>query len=177
MPSRAASTSTSRSYGHALYAGGLPVGEGTLRATRKEAIAQAQFYMDTSAGRDAFALVKARGARQQWSYGYDVLNPPEIVDVGGRKANALRSLRVKEVSPVWQGAGVGTRTLSVKEGTEPMPTDYLAAIRRHETPTSVKAWDFADLSGYLPENPTIDDLRALHAYVKTEGDPDRRRVV
>ena len=66
--------------------------------------------MDTTPGRDAFALVKARGPKLEWSYGYSVLNPPEVVTVGGRKANALRRVRVDEVSPVWRGAGLGTRT-------------------------------------------------------------------
>jgi hypothetical protein len=161
-------------YGHSVYKGGMPIGEGELRVEGREAIVDAQFYMDTTAGRDAFHVVKARGARQQWSYGYDVLNRPETVMVSGRKANALRKLRVNEASPVWRGAGLGTRTLSAKEqkeGTEHMPTDYLAAIKRHDSPVTIKAWNFADLSDYLPESPTIDDLRALHAYVDPTGDP------
>ena len=106
-------------YGHSLYAGGLPVGEGRLRETQTEAIVDAQFYMDTTPGRDAFALVKARGPKLEWSYGYSVLNPPEVVTVGGRKANALRRVRVDEVSPVWRGAGIGTRTLVAKTADDP----------------------------------------------------------
>jgi hypothetical protein len=165
------------SFGHQVWMGGVPVGEGTIRTTRKEAIVDAQFYMETEAGRETFALIKARGVKQEWSYGFDTLNAPETVTVNGRKANALRRLKVHEVSPVWRGAGIRTRTLAAKaardaaeEGTSPM-TDYLAAIRPHETALTRKAWNFADTGVYIPDDVTIDDLRAIHAYVNPAGDP------
>jgi hypothetical protein len=165
------------SYGHQIWTGGVPVGEGSIRETRKEAIVEARFYLETDEGRNTFNLIKARGARQEWSYGYDVLNAPETVTVGGVQARALRKLAVHEVSPVWRGAGVGTRTLSAKARREAAAeertpvTDYAAAIVRHEAPVSTKAWNFADPGIYLPPEATIDDLRALHAYVDATGSP------
>lgn len=165
-------------YGHEVWKGGLPVGKGHIRTTRTEAILDGQFFMDTTAGRDHFEVVKAMGPRQEWSYGFDVLHQPESGMFQGRKANLLKKLKVYEVSPVFQGAGINTRTLAVKAaeiareagGTVTAP-DYLAAIRPHETPVSKKAWDFVNASGLVPDDATVDDLRAMHAYVDPAGDP------
>jgi hypothetical protein len=165
------------SYGHQIHFGGVPVGEGVIRSNRKEARIEATFYMDTIEGANTFRLIKARGSRQEWSYGYDVLNAPETMLIDGVKANVLRKLEVLEVSPVWRGAGVGTRTVAAKaaqdaaERKKTVTTDYLAAIKMHDSPTTMKAWDFANPASYLPEDPTIDDLRAIHAYVDPAGDP------
>ena len=85
-------------------------GRARIRTTREEAIVDAQLYMETTAGRDTFSLLKARGARQQSSYGFDVLQPARVH--GRRRAEGERAackLRVREISPVWEGAGVGTR--------------------------------------------------------------------
>ena len=116
-------------FGHAVWKGGMPVGLGTIRTTRDEAVLRGRFFMETTAGRDHFALVKARGTRQAWSYGFDVLNPRETATVGGRRANVLRRLKVHEVSPVWQGAGVNTRTLTAKGGLDIDEAQDLVRIR------------------------------------------------
>jgi len=167
---------------HELWKGAPPVGEGAIHSRGNQAVFKGRFYLGTTAGRDHFELVKARGGRQQWSYGFDVLNRPETVTFGGRKANALRKLKVHEVSPVFEGAGIDTRTLAVKslvdggmDPTEaarlvketPLMTDYKAAIRPHETPVTVKAWEYPE----VPDGQTIDDLRAVHAWVDPAGDP------
>lgn len=160
---------------HAVWTGkALPIGEGTIKTTSREAIFQGRFFINTMAGRETFELVKARGPKQEWSYDVNVLHPPETVMFQGRKANALRKLHVNEVSPVWQGAGVDTRTLAVKanqDGEEAASAvtamEYAAAIRPHETAVTVKAWDFLA----APDNLSIDDLRSIHAWVDPTGDP------
>jgi hypothetical protein len=180
-------------YGHSIWKGDPPVGEGTIRSTRTEAILDGRFFMDTTAGREMFATVKAMKGRQRWSYGYDVLHKPETVTFQGRKANALRKLKVYEVSPVFRSAGVNTRTLAVKSAIEtlldggmdggmdpqeaarllketPLVSEYKAAIRPHETGFRRKAWNPADLGDVLTKA-SVDDLRALHAWVNPLGDP------
>lgn len=162
---------------HSLWSGAMPVGTGTIRTTRNEAVLQGQFFMDTAAGREHFGVVKGLGARQEWSYGFDVLHKPETVSFGGRKANALRKLKVHEVSPVWEGAGIGTRTLAVKatqDGEEAASAvtamGYKATIRPHETAVRRKAWNPADLGAVLA-SATVEDLRSMHAWVNPLGDP------
>lgn len=176
-------------YKHAVWSGALPVGTGRIRTTKSEAILQGRFLLDTTAGRDHFEVVKAMGARQEWSYGYDVLNPPETGMFDGRKANFLRKLKVHEVSPVFQGAGVNTRTLAVKSLTDAgmdlrdavrlaertvAVSEYKAAIRPHETPVTTKAWLGKSVVDGLPADAPIADLRSVHAWCDPNGDPEQK---
>ncbi|MBP2325334.1 HK97 family phage prohead protease [Kibdelosporangium banguiense] len=103
-------------YGHTTWQGALPVGKGVIRTTDTEAILDGQFFLDTTAGKDTFAVIKAMGELQEWSYGYD----PVAFSYGekdDRPVRFLESVRVHEVSPVLRGAGVDTRTLAVKSST------------------------------------------------------------
>lgn len=164
---------------HAVWSGQVPpIGEGRIKTVGDKAIFDGRFFLGMAAGREHFELVKARKEKQEWSYGFDTLHKPETVMFGGRKANALRKLKVYEVSPVWQGAGVGTATLAVKanqDGEEAATAvtamEYAAAIRPHETPVTVKAWDSLNAPAELAADLTIDQLRSVHAYVDPTGDP------
>jgi hypothetical protein len=169
------------SYQHTSWSGALPVGKGRIRTTRAEAVLDGQFFMDTTAGRDTFAVVKALGERQQWSYGFDVLDAePGTFD--GRDVNFLKRLKVHEVSPVLIGAGVNTRTLATK-GAKPADvaraieqarnvSDYKSAVRPHETPVSVKAWRDSLAESTLDAAPSIADLRSMYAWCDPNGDPE-----
>ncbi|WP_207926439.1 phage major capsid protein [Actinocrispum wychmicini] len=102
-------------YGHTTWQGALPVGKGVIRTTEREAILDGQFFLDTTAGRDTFAVVKQMGELREWPYGYD----PVTFSYGeqdDRPVRFLEAIRVYEVSPVLRGAGVDTRTLAVKSG-------------------------------------------------------------
>lgn len=101
-----------RSHGH--MGGALPVGKGVIRTTKSEAIIEAQFFMDTTGGRETFAVVKELGPLQEWSYSlHNVTSKTEERD--GQLINILENIGlVKEVSPVLIGAGNNTRTLSAK---------------------------------------------------------------
>ncbi len=170
-------------YGHSIWKGDMPVGRGRIRTTRSEAILEGQFFMNTTAGRDTFEVVKAVGAGQEWSYGFDVLHAPESGMFAGRKANFLKKLKVHEASPVFQGAGIGTRTLAVKSLMQGAgfteqeavlavsATEYSAAIRPHETKVTVKQWDGLQVVNEIPADATVDDLRSVHAYVDPNADP------
>lgn len=100
-------------YGHASWSGALPVGKGVIRTTGNQAVLHGQFFMDTTAGRDTFTVVKELGDQQEWSYGYDPVKYSHG-EFEGKQVRFLEQLQVHEVSPVLLGAGVGTRTLSAK---------------------------------------------------------------
>jgi hypothetical protein len=169
------------SYQHTSWSGALPVGKGRIRTSRSEAILDGQFFMDTAAGKDTFAVVKALGERQQWSYGFDILDAePGTFD--GRDVQFLKRLKVHEVSPVLVGAGVNTRTLATK-GAKPGDvvraieqarnvSDYKAAVRPHETPVSVKAWRDVLAEATLQVAPSIGELRSMYAWCDPNGDPE-----
>lgn len=160
-------------YQHQTWGGALPVGKGLIRTTAKEARLEGQFFMDTTAGRDTFNVVKAMGPRQEWSYGYDILDA-ELGTFEGKSAQFLKKLKSHEVSPVLVGAGVNTRTLAVKaqkEAAQVTSTAYNAAIRPHETRVTTKRWNGPAVVADIPNDATVDDLRAIHAYVDPSADP------
>lgn len=102
-------------YQHGSWGGALPYGYGTIKVSDTEAVAECQFLMDTAHGRDAFLTIKALGEQglQEWSYSlHDVKSSRG--ELNGEKVNVLDHIRVKEVSPVMEGAGIDTRVLSTK---------------------------------------------------------------
>ncbi len=105
-------------YGHKSWEGLLPVGKGVIRTTDAEAILEGRFFLNTTAGRDTFEVVKEMGPLQEWSYGFDI-EEFSYEERGDSRVRILEKSRVHEVSPVLLGAGVGTRTLAVK-GADPL---------------------------------------------------------
>jgi hypothetical protein len=101
-------------YGHESHWGKLPVGKGVLRTTETEAIMEGQFFMGTTAGRETFEVVKELGELQEWSYSLDDVTR-KLAEAEGQRYWILEDIGlIKEVSPVLQGAGINTRTLSAK---------------------------------------------------------------
>lgn len=100
-------------YGHRSHYGALPAGKGAIRVTGDEAVLEGQFFMNTTAGRETFEVVKELGPLQEWSYSlHDVKS--HYGELNGERVNFLDYIRVKEVSPVLLGAGINTRTLGTK---------------------------------------------------------------
>ena len=105
---------------HVRVAGaGTIIGEEAAPDGSLWAVAELKYFLDTEAGREEFATVKAladAGYSQEWSYGYDILDAgPGQVD--GKNVQLLKALSVYEISPVLRGAGIGTHTLAVKAQT------------------------------------------------------------
>ncbi len=111
-------------WGHSVWSdrgNKMPVGKGTIRETGTEAILDGKFFLDTTEGRDTFTVVKEMsvdGPGQEWSYGFDIIDS-EPTEVDGKKARLLTKLKVHEISPVLLGAGIGTRTVGVKDTERP----------------------------------------------------------
>ena len=91
-----------------------PIGEGVLRVDGNEAIVDAKLFMDIPRAAAMAKTLVAFGSRLEWSYGYRVLEE-EPGRVDGKTVNMLKRLHAFEASPVWRGAGVGTRTLTAKD--------------------------------------------------------------
>lgn len=163
-------------YDHQTWQGSPPVGKGRIRTTGNEAILDGQFFMNTTAGRETFEIVKGLGPLQEWSYGYEV-KASEPGEHQGQRVRFLKSLFVREVSPVFIGAGINTRTLAVKNG---MPgvggqvtaSTYLRAIRPHETDLSAKAWNTSTSVKSISDHASVDELRSVYAWV--DGDPEAK---
>jgi hypothetical protein len=104
---------TISAYGHKSWEGALPVGMGTITEVGDEAIVSAKFFMDTDQGADTYRTVKGLGELGEWSFGFDILES-ENGQHDGKGVRVLKSLRIFEVSPVLQGAGIGTHTVAMK---------------------------------------------------------------
>lgn len=101
------------SYNHKSWEGALPVGVGTIHEVGNEVVMKGRFFLNTAAGREHFEVIKELGARQEWSYGFNV-DQSEPGQHEGKSVRILQKMSVHEVSPVLRGAGVGTRTTSAK---------------------------------------------------------------
>lgn len=177
-------------YNHASWEGALPVGKGTIRVTDSEAILDGEFFMNTTAGRDTFEVVKQMGELQEFSYGFHITDS-EPGEVDGKSVRVIKGVETAEVSPVLLGAGIGTRTLAVK-GQKPTtdpgssPKDgslmedeksaVVPAVRRaipaHETDTVTRSWNAAATVKALAEDARPSELRSVYAWVDPEGDPE-----
>ena len=102
-------------YGHGSWDGALPTGKGTISERGDWAVFKGAFFMDTIAGRDTYATVKALGSLAEYSYGY-LPTEYSFGQQDGADVRFLQAVDVFEVSPVLRGAGIGTHTLAIKSG-------------------------------------------------------------
>lgn len=101
-------------YGHQSHYGALPVGKGTIRTTDSEAILDGHFFLNTTAGRETFEVVKELGPLGEWSFSLDKVTRKSVETPEGRHFIIEDIGLIKEASPVLLGAGVNTRTLVAK---------------------------------------------------------------
>ena len=91
----------------------LPPGSGKTYEEDDAAMFKGRFF-DTTTGQDHYETIKAVGGQQEWSFGFRVIDGAfETHD--GKDVYVIRKTEILEVSPVLQGAGIGTRTVAIKE--------------------------------------------------------------
>ncbi len=101
----------------------VPLGKAEIREEGNEVLADFKLNLNIEAARDWHEALKHDMANgpplQEWSYGF-AIEEAGFGDFGGHEVRFLKKLKVREISPVIVGAGVGTRTVSVKgaEGSE-----------------------------------------------------------
>ena len=105
-------------YAHdVVLAGAPPVGIGTITEEEGKAIFRGRFFTTTERGREAFRTVKELGEDGEWSFGFPKRVKTETLTDEWREKGAKRliaGLEPVEASPVFRGAGIGTRTTHVK---------------------------------------------------------------
>lgn len=169
-------------YGHASWEGKVPVGSAEIKQTSHEAQAHGRFYTDTPQGDAVWKTLRhmhGDGIPSEWSYGYE----PKDYSFGefeGQNVRFLKQVDVFEVSPVLRGAGEGTQTLSIKShpgtsghgGPPPLRArTYTGVMPVHECDTTDAPWHPYDVLKDLGMASSIEDLRAVHAYVDPDADP------
>lgn len=110
--------------------GAPTIGLAAIEERGSDAVAKFQFNLDMPSAKEWHQSVKFNadnGLTQEWSYGFDILEAGER-EINGKRVRVLKSLHVHEVSPVMQGAGIGTRTLEVKAGGLPLGEEFARLI-------------------------------------------------
>jgi prohead serine protease len=102
------------------------IGEGKTGVKGDWGTVELDFFTETTAGRDWYLSAKRRGDRQQWSFGYQVLEAePGVKD--GMPVQFLKKLKLLEASPVMLGAQPASHTMAIKAG-EVTTAIYTGAI-------------------------------------------------
>ena len=92
---------------------GLPPGKGVIQSNKKEAWIEGAFFLGTSAGKEHYETLKALGGLEEWSYTFQIVDSArETRDE--EDVRVLEKLDVWGVAPVTRGAGIGTRTVTLK---------------------------------------------------------------
>lgn len=150
-------------YNHKSWDGALPVGKGTIHEVGNEVIMKGRFFLNTTAGRDTFEVVKELGAKGQWSYGFNVLES-EKGEHEGKSVRVLKRMQVHEVSPVLRGAGLNTQTRYAKSFTDEVAeaVDAVeAAIESAERVVALRAEKGKGLSNVASSS--LDGLKSAMA--------------
>jgi len=129
-----------------------------------------QMNMDTQAGREAFSNVAGDFVRE-WSVGFNIPKDDDITHEGEDVSTVIRrigNLDWVEVSSVIRGSSPSTSTVAAK--TAPTTTEEKGAIPSHLTAWAEDAWDGQLMRGRIKGGAAI--LRASHAWVDPEGDPE-----
>lgn len=167
-------------YNHKSWEGALPVGTGTIHEVGEQVVMKGRFFLNTQAGRDHFEVVKELGAKQEWSYGFNVADSsPGEHD--GKSVRMLKRMEVHEVSPVLRGAGVGTTTTyakSFKDEVAETVDAVNAAVESAERVVALRAEKGKGLSEV--SRASLDGLKAaiakLDAVLNTQESETKRDV-
>ena len=128
-----------------------------------------QMNMDTEAGRDAFSNVAGDFVRE-WSIGFNIPRESDVEQEGSDVSTVIRriaNLDWVEVSSVIRGSSPSTSTVAAKSS--PV-TEEKGAIPSHLTAWVEEAWDGGLMRGRIKGGAAT--LRAAHAWVDTDGDPE-----
>ena len=102
------------------------VGTGRVYEEDDAAIFEGSFNMKYPKAVDLYEVVKFSGELQEWSFAFRVLDSePRKID--GEEYDTYTRIEVREVSPVYKGAGMDTATLEVRQK-EPDPLARLVAL-------------------------------------------------
>lgn len=132
-------------YNHNSITGSaMPVGSGVIKSVGDEAILEAEFFMDTTHGKDAFNTVRALSAKGlgEWSWGF-IATDEERGQFEGKNVNFINMTKTFEASFVAVGAGVNTRTLEAKDGLKGEPGPELTTLTGGDhVPAPEESWKY-----------------------------------
>lgn len=128
----------------------LPAGKGKIVVKENEAKVIGEFFVDTPVGKENYLTVKRLGGDAEWSYTFRILEA-DHGEKNGQSVRFLRDLDVAGVSPVTRGAGIGTRTDSIKSSGSDGECDGNGNEDEDETGNTGKSRDQVDVQIMIAE--------------------------
>ena len=153
-------------YGHSVWKGDAPAGVGTIHEDGDELILKGRYFLDTDQGRNDFHTVKglAEADRGEWSFG--LLNIVATKGThNGVTGNLIKSVDVPEVSPVFIGAGINTRTLVAKGRKE-----WDSTLREGLRSAGIERWGDDETHVWVQDHDATEGVAVFEVY---GGDQDR----
>jgi hypothetical protein len=157
---------------HKAWEGALAVGAGTIHEIGDELVSKIQYFMDTDHGRNAFFTVKglAEHGLGEWSWSLEDVSATRgtwKTDSGSKPANIITKVgKVAEVSDVFRGAGINTRTLAVK-GQKQLSSDIAEQLR------GLARTRFGDDEHYVYVEDWDVDAEFVIVYISADDEPTR----
>jgi HK97 family phage prohead protease len=161
---------------------GLPVGKGVIHSNEREAWIEGKFFLDTAQGKDHYLTLKNLEGLEEWSYTFDI-EAAEAGEFDGERVRFLKRLDVWGVAPVTRGAGIGTRTVTLKAAPQLTEDEIVrlkalacdgakGAIGSHSTPTTDAAWDGPANETRVRSGEDLAYYRRIYAWRDPDGDPE-----
>lgn len=152
------------SYGHGSWLAGAwsaehaawPIGKGTITEEGDNAIFRGQLFMDMAHAAETHKLLKNVGRQQEWSFSLHDVKSKAGKDGGPRRITAVK---VHEVSPVFKGAGVRTRTTRIKDA----DGDLAAEIERLKAEALERDQTISELAAELADMKAAEARRLFAA--------------
>jgi HK97 family phage prohead protease len=107
------------------------VGKGRIMVEPGQAVLNGQYFMDTTAGKEAFLVVKGLENLAEWSWGFKTTDAA-YEQRGDKTVRVIKAAEVYEVSQVLKGAGVGTYTRDLKGNSpdeKPYPAEHACRLK------------------------------------------------
>lgn len=139
-----------------------PVGKGVIVREDNRAKFVGKFFLDTTAGLDAYRTVKSMGDLQEYSWGFRVLDA-DFAERDGQAVRIIKSTEIFEVSPTLVGAaGTGrTGTLSLK----------------HQSFADEAEAALAAVESFVKRSRSLADLRLKEGRVLSTANRDRLATI
>lgn len=148
----------------AHHRGKVPLGKARVFEDGDAALAETHFNLDIPEARSwhsaiMFDLAQGKSV-QEYSYGFDLLDF-EYQQRGDDRVRIFKRVDVHEISPVLKGAGVGTRTISMKSAE--LKQDHFAGLLA----------GLGELGAALPDDPasiSATGLKQLESLERSIGE-------
>lgn len=174
------------SYGHGSWGGffqppephAWPVGKGKTTEDKykgeKVAIFEGKLFTDMDHALETLKLIKNVGDQQEWSFSLQDIKADYQTDEDGSRRRIIKKTNVHEVSPVFQGAGIGTRTLSAKDRANNTLIDQMRELLESKTGDPDLASEIEKLEAKVTQQ--AEEIQRLNKELRQERNAQAHKL-